>query len=135
MARCPLPKSMPKYKPTDFKPVNQSSICQLQSTYIFSCKRTCICQIIVLLPRTIHPCAGRVCVPCKRRPGVWRSWLAYLHGVQVVVSSSLTTPTNSADYQLVAKFEISILNNFVRLNKKRGFNCPFFMLFYMSLYN
>ncbi len=25
--------------------------------------------------------------------GVWRSWLAYLHGVQVVVSSSLTTPT------------------------------------------
>jgi putative endonuclease len=25
---------------------------------------------------------------------VWRSWLAYLHGVQVVVSSSLTTPTN-----------------------------------------
>ena len=27
------------------------------------------------------------------RIGVWRSWLAYLHGVQVVVSSSLTTPT------------------------------------------
>lgn len=25
--------------------------------------------------------------------GVWRSWLAYLHGVQGVVSSSLTTPT------------------------------------------
>jgi hypothetical protein len=29
--------------------------------------------------------------------GVWRSWLAYLHGVQVVVSSSLTTPTNKKD--------------------------------------
>ncbi len=27
--------------------------------------------------------------------GVWRSWLAYLHGVQVVGSSSLLTPTFS----------------------------------------
>ncbi len=26
--------------------------------------------------------------------GVWRSWLAYLHGVQGVGSSSLLTPTN-----------------------------------------
>ena len=25
--------------------------------------------------------------------GVWRSWLAYLHGVQVVVRSSRITPT------------------------------------------
>jgi hypothetical protein len=28
--------------------------------------------------------------------GAWRSWLAYLHGVQVVGSSSLLAPTNQA---------------------------------------
>lgn len=29
--------------------------------------------------------------------GVWRSWLAYLHGVQGVGSSSLLTPTDTKD--------------------------------------
>jgi len=29
----------------------------------------------------------------KENIGVWRSWLAYLHGVQVVVRSSRITPT------------------------------------------
>ena len=37
--------------------------------------------------------------------GVWRSWLAYLHGVQVVGSSSLLTPTDlkSGTYNLLCK--------------------------------
>jgi hypothetical protein len=30
---------------------------------------------------------------CNSKIGVWRSWLAHLHGVQGVGSSSLLTPT------------------------------------------
>ena len=78
---------------------------------------------------------GSSCWFSNDRYRCWRSWLAYLHGVQVVVSSSLTTPTNSVDYQLVTKLKISIFNNFVRLRKKRGFNCPFFYaIFSFPLY-
>ena len=33
--------------------------------------------------------------------GVWRSWLAYLHGVQVVVRSSRITPTERINKRFV----------------------------------
>ena len=49
----------------------------------------CIIRIVDYFCKSFY----RLCHGSGGQSGVWRSWLAYLHGVQVVVCSSHITPT------------------------------------------
>ena len=44
------------------------------------------------------------CIFANYKIGVWRSWLAHLHGVQGVESSSLFTPTFFNNSQVITYF-------------------------------
>ncbi len=57
----------------------------------------------------------------KNMIGAWRSWLAHLHGVQGVESSSLFAPTMKLSDLQMMKFEslFSFANNFT--NFYRGY--------------